>query len=143
MSKATDKAVWGRCLDTPPHDWRNMKRFLWSLGAWAVCFAGGSQLIKRELLPAGPIPWVVALLPNVVAVLVIVAYARFLREADELQRVVQLQALALGFGGTFFALSGYRILERLGAPAADIGDFAVVMAVLYAVGSVLGWRRYR
>ena len=73
----------------------------------------------------------------------LLALGRFLREADELQRTIQLQALALGFGAGFFALPGYRIFERLGAPAADIADFTMVMAFFYVIGAFLGWRRYR
>jgi hypothetical protein len=100
-------------------------------------------LIKRDLLPDGPIPWVVAALPSVVGVFVLIAFGRFLREADELQRVIHLQALALGFGGGWFAICGYRIFERLGAPTVDVADFTIVMALLYMVGLVLGSRRYR
>ena len=134
---------WARCGDTTARDRRNLKRAMWILAAWAVLFAGGSQLIKRDLLPAGPIPWVVAALPTIAGVFVLLAYGRFLREADELQRTVQLQALALAFGGSWFAISGYRVFERLGAPHADGMDFTLVMALFYAVGILLGWRRYR
>ena len=143
MEETKLEPFWARCGDTTPRDRRNMMRLVWTLGAWAVCFVGVSQLIKRDLLPAGPIPWALAMLPSVVGVLVLVAYARFLREADELLRIIQLQSLALGFGGSFFALSGYRIFERLGAPAADIGDFGLVMAIFFTIGTLLGLRRYR
>ncbi len=143
ISKTDQEPFWARCGDTTARDWRNLRRVLWTLAVWAVFFAGGSQLIKRDLLPAGPILWVVAALPTVVGVFVLVAFGRYLREADELQRTIQLQALALGFGAGFFALAGYRIFERLGAPAADIADFTMVMALFYVIGAFLGWRRYR
>ena len=143
MNETTREPFWVRCGDTTPRDRRNLMRVMWTLGAWAVCFAGGSQLIAKDLLPAGPLPWVVAALPSVLGVFVLVAYGRFLREADELHRTIQLQALALGFGAGWFAFTGYRIFERLGAPAADIADFTMVMALFYAIGAFLGWRRYR
>lgn len=132
-----------RCGDTTPRDRRNLARMTWALAAWAVCFVGVSQLIKRDLLPEGPAPWLLAVLPLAVGVFVLVAYARFLNEADELQRIIQLQALALGFGGSFFALCGYRIFERLGAPAANLVDAALVMVVIYTIAAFVGWRRYR
>ena len=141
--KGSREPFWMRCGDTTPNDRRNLKRLMWTLGAWAVCFVGGSQLIKRELVPAGSISWLIATLPIVAGLFVLVAYGRFLREADELQRVIQLQALALGFGGGWLAITGYRMFERLGAPAADIGDVMIVMALFYALGSLLGRRRYR
>ncbi|MCZ6726579.1 MAG: hypothetical protein O7A98_04405, partial [Acidobacteria bacterium] len=126
-----------------PRDRRNQSRMMWVLFAWAVCFAGVSQLIKRDLLSAGPLLWLLAALPSVAGVFALIAYGRFLREADELQRIIQLRALALGFGGTLFALAGYRVFERLGAPAAELTDVMLVMMLLYSVASLLGWRRYR
>jgi hypothetical protein len=108
-----------------------------------VLFAGGSQLIKQGLLPAGPIPWVVAALPTVAGILVIVAYGRFLREADELQRIIHLEALALGFAGGWVVICGYRIFERLGAPVADIADAAIVLGLFYSIGILRASWRYR
>ncbi len=145
MSKQSTRKtpLWERCGDTTPRDWLNSKRMLWSLLAWAVSFAGLSQLIKRDLLPAGPIPWLLTAVPVIAGVLVILAYGRYLSEADELQRTIHLQALALGFGGAFFAASGYELLERLGAPKLDFSDLTLVMVFFYGLGFFLGRRRYR
>ncbi|MGH7570668.1 MAG: hypothetical protein ACREMK_02355 [Gemmatimonadota bacterium] len=131
------------CKDSTPRDSRNRLRVLWVSLIWAVSFVAGAQLIKRDLLPAGPVSWVVAALPSAIAVLVLIAYARFLREADELQRMIQLKALALGFGGGFFAIAGLSLFERLGVHWLDMGDSLVVMPVLYSIGVVLGQWRYR
>ena len=141
--EASPGSFWARCVGNTARDRRNLKRLLWVSLAWAVLFTGGSQLIKRDLLPGGAIPWVVAALPSVVGIFVLVAYARFLREADELQRVIHLQALALGFGGGWVAVCGYRIFERVGAPTADIADATLALAVFYAIGIVRGTWRYR
>lgn len=133
---------WAKCAMTP-RDWKNQKRILWTVGTWAVCFLGATFAIKKGLLPAGPLSWAAALLPTVVAVFVLMAYTRFIRETDELQRHVQLQALGLGFAAGWVAITGYPLLERLGAPAIDVGDYVVVMAVSYALGTVIAWRRYQ
>lgn len=143
MAEKTQGRSWTRCGGTTPRDRRNQLRVLWTMAVWAVCFVAGSLLIEREVLPVGAGRWTVAALPCLAAVLVLVAYPRFLREADELQRLVQLEALALGFGGAFFAFMGYPLFERLGAPTLDVGDLGVVMAILYSLGGLLGWRRYR
>jgi hypothetical protein len=143
MTETKPEPFWARCGDTTPRDWRNIKRVMWAMGAWAVCSVGISQLIKQGVLVAGPLAWMLAVLPSVAAVFVLVTYTRFLREGDELQRVIQLQSLAVGFGGTFFAATGYRIFERLGAPAADAGDLVIVMAAFYTLGSFLSWKQYR
>ena len=70
-------------------------------------------------------------------------FVRFLRAADELQRVIQLQALALGFGGGFFFICGYSLFEPLGAPPSQSADIVVIMPLLYVVGVLNGARRYR
>lgn len=72
----------------------------------------------------------------------LVSFGRFLRQADELQRSIQLQALALGFGVGLFAGFGYRLLEGLGVPPATTSDISVFMAFFYFVGLWLGRRRY-
>ena len=143
MNETTQEPFWRRCGDTTPLDRRNLLRVLLALGVWAVCFVGASQLIKRDLLPDGPIAWAVAALTPIASVFVLLAYARFLRQADELQRIIQLQALALGFGGTFFAVAAYSLFERLGAPVADLGDSGLVLAIFYSIGSIGGVWRYR
>ena len=120
-----------------------MVRFLGLLALWAVAFSGASQLIKRGVVDGGALGWGLAMLPIIAGVLVLFAFARWLREGDELQRTVQLVALAFGFGGTFFAIAAYRVFERLGAPAADLGDLALAMAILYTLGVFVGWWRYR
>lgn len=131
------------CVNQTPRDWRNLRRLLWLILAWAVSFVGGVQMISRGLMPTGTIAWLAAALPMVIAVFVLIAYGRFLRDTDELNRLIQLQALALGFGGGWFAVAGYRVFELLGAPPIDQGSVVLIMAVLYSIGVVLGRVRYR
>jgi hypothetical protein len=116
---------------------------MWIFFAWAVAFTAASQLIKRGVVTEGPLAWGLAALPFLFGAGVLVAYARYLRETDELQRLIQLQALALGCGGTFFLIAGYEVLQRLGAPMGEVDDVTMVMAGFYALGTFLGWRRYR
>lgn len=118
----------------------------WLLGtfvAWAICFVGAARLIRSGSLPEGATPWLVAILPTVAGLLALGAYQRWLRATDELLRMIQLQALAIGFGVTWLAISGYPLFVHLGAPALDIGDYAVVMAMTYSVSVVVGAWRYR
>jgi hypothetical protein len=72
----------------------------------------------------------------------LVAYVAFLRDADELQRKIQVEALALGFGAGLVAMHGYRLLERAGMARLDVNDLGIVMVVAFVTGIVFGRRRY-
>ncbi|MDX1503259.1 MAG: hypothetical protein R3325_12935 [Thermoanaerobaculia bacterium] len=139
----TDEAIWTAGCAASERDRRNQYRFLWATLVWAVVFVGATFLTKRGMVPEGPLAWLVAALPTLAALLVIWTYARFLREGDELQRVIQLRSLALGFGAAWVATCGYPLFEHLGAPPADAGDYFLVMAVAFTVGNVLARRQYR
>lgn len=129
--------------DMTPRDRRNMLRYVALMAAWAAAFLGGMALIERDVVAGGPIGWGLAALNLALAAAVLFAYVRYLREADELQRRIHIEALALGIGGGWLAFAGYRLFELLGAPFADRGSVVVVMAIFYMVGFVLGQRRYR
>ena len=139
------------CGETTPLDRRNLKSMLWFLLLWAITFTGASQLLKRGILETGNTAtlraqvaaWTVAVLPGLAAALVIWTYARYLNQADELQRKIHLTALAFSFGITFFSIGCYQVLERAGAPAAAPGDFIFVMAITFAASAVYGSLRYR
>ncbi|MEM1202247.1 MAG: hypothetical protein AAGN66_03355 [Acidobacteriota bacterium] len=142
MTDTNDSPGWAAC-GGPRKDHRNMMRLLAALATWAVCFVGSSQLLKRGLIEPSPLGWLVGLTPSVAALVALFAFARYVREADELQRLIQLQAMAVSLGGTFFAIAGYQVLEKLGAPALDANDYTLVMSGLYTLGILVGWRKYR
>ena len=130
------------CGDMTPSDRRNLNRAnLWLL-IWLVSFAATTFLVKGGRIPPGPLGWVVAAIPMVVGLGALLAYGRYLRHADELQRRIQLQALGVGFGVAFFFGFGYRLLEKVGAPAAEISDVSMVLTLFYFVGLWIGRRRY-
>lgn len=143
MTEIDHKSPSVYCDDSTPTDRRNMRGLLAILMAWAVSFLGATYAIKHELLPAGAFSWMAAAVPTLLGLGVIFTYRRYLREADELQRVIQTEALALGFGVGWLVICGYPLFERLGAPAADISDYLVAMVIAYSIGSVVGRRRYR
>jgi hypothetical protein len=109
---------------------------------WGLCFAGASILIRHHLI-SGSIAWLVAAIPSIAAVWLFVAYTRYLRQADELERLIELQALGWGFGGGFFAICGYWVFELLGAPAVDTATFTSILPVLYVIAKCAVWWRYR
>ncbi len=110
---------------------------------WGVAFTGANQLLKRVVDPSSLAGWVIAIVPLVVGVWLAVAFARFLRGIDEMQRAIQLQAMALGFGGGFLAVCAYLTLQRVGAPALDTASLLASLPVFYALATVVAGRRYR
>ncbi len=74
-----------------------------------------------------------SLLPMVPALWLVWAQLRSLRRADELQRIVQLEAMAIGFGATL-------LLALLGGllDAAGIGDPRQSLQITF-IGGMLAW----
>jgi uncharacterized membrane protein len=130
------------CGDMTARDRHNLQRANLWLAGWLVSLAAATWLQRAAIVDSGPMAWVVAVLPTAIAVVTLLSFGRFLRQADELQRSIQLQALALGFGVGLFAGFGFRLLEGLGVPPATTSDISVFMAFFYFVGLWLGRRRY-
>jgi len=115
--------------------------FVWCF-AWMAAVLTSSLLLRSELVPSGAMAVLVALAPSALGVAAVWSFKKFLNEADELLRKIQLEALALGFAGGMVVAIGYGLLERPGAPPADVGDMPVPMSVFYIIGVWLSRRRY-
>ena len=142
MTNATQEPLLGCDLGTTAER-RRERRLAGACLTWAFCFVIARWLIRYGGLPGGAIPWLVATLPTVAGIVLLGAYTRYLREIDELQRAIQLQAMALGFGGGFLAICAYVTFVPLGAPSVDPLSLLSVMPALYAVGILIGRRQYR
>ena len=124
-------------------DRRNNRRFtMWCI-AWALAIIGSTWIVETfEGLPRIP-AILIALAPNVFAFAALIAYMRFLRMTDELQRRIQIEGLAVGFGvGWIFAI-GYLVLQSVGAPALSVTAMILVMTAGWIVGNVMAIRHYR
>ncbi len=124
-------------------DRRNQRRFLRWVLIWGASYIGAAVVLVTLGVRSGPMAWTAAGVPDLVGIGAIMVYLRFLRQADELLRRIQLESLALGFGaGVVFAL-GYRLFELAGAPKLDVDDPALVMLISWSFGQWLAMRRYR
>ena len=127
-------------------DRRNQVLFLAWTFAWMLGFTAAAQTLKGNLSGLGlevegTAAWVVAVLPNLLAVGAVLAYVRFLRMADELTRLVNLQGLAVGWGATVVFLFNWELLEAAGAPPLDAGDALMVAVFAWAFSQLyFGWR---
>ena len=79
--------------------------------------------------------WIVAwsLSPIVAMIWLAVSQVRILQRADEFQRVVQLQALAVGFGVTILLAAAGGVLD-----AAKVGSAHQSLQIVF-IGGVLAW----
>ena len=122
------------------------KRYAVELCAALVLYAVllvGANLIEAALDPAGGLKIAINLLPMLGALAAAWAIMRALWQMDELQRRIQLDAIAISFLGTALITFGWGFAEGAGLPR--LRAFAVwpIMATLWAVGLVIAQRRYR
>lgn len=124
-------------------DRRNNLRFtIWSI-VWAAALITATWIVNFfENLPTTA-AWAIALSPNVFAIGALIAYLRFLRMTDELQRKIQIEGLAIGFGtGWIFAI-GYLVLQAVGAPELPVTAMIIVMTGGWILGTLLATRHYQ
>ena len=140
-----------------PRDHHNTVTFAVWQGLWFVSLIGTQSLfnvhllddvavvrhVRRELVPAGVLHWLVAALPLLIGAGVLWSWLRYLREADELQRRIQLNAVAFGFGVTFVWITSYRTLIAAGAPTLEHNLHIVPGLGAYILARLYGWWQYR
>lgn len=116
---------------------------------WIWCFVGGvgssavMSVFKSFPQLQGPFAWVLAVISVALCFPAVIACVRFIREADEFMRKVQLEGLAIGFATGFIFCIGYHALEHLGAPRLPIVFAVVPLGVGWAVGSFIVAFRHR
>ncbi|HEY3646297.1 MAG TPA: hypothetical protein VGM16_13235 [Gammaproteobacteria bacterium] len=91
-----------------------------------------TERVLLALLPALPIAWMVW------------AVIRYLNSADELQRRVHIEALALAAGITAFLSLTYGFLEDMaGFPRAPLWTVFLVIDLVWVASGFVLWRRYK
>lgn len=95
----------------------------------AVAMLGRAGLIPRELRA------VAGLVPNIPLVFWYLGISRWLKEIDELERMIHLEALMVQFALTGIAVMSYGTLARLGV----LPDFRVTDAFPYVWLGMFGF----
>lgn len=116
------------------------RRFATALLAYAALLA-----VSVTALNAGVAqPWrsLVAVAPMAAALFIPVALVRLLRDIDELQRRIHLEALAIGFAGGSLLTFSYGFLQVAGAPQLSWFFVWPVYATCWMAGSLVTSRRY-
>jgi hypothetical protein len=102
---------------------------------------------RAEVIPPG-LRWAAALLPVVPMVGYFLGLNRWLRSLDELQRLIQLEALVVQLGLTGTVVMAYGLLAKFGVvPNPTIADFWhwiwLILFLSWSVGQVIVRRQYR
>ena len=140
-----DDAMASWCGDLTATDRKNLWRFqAWGV-VWAVAFAATGLLLKHwpQLVPGLPLRLVLIALTTALGVAMVLAFIRFLREADELVRKIHLEALAVAFGATVVFVTTWLLVQRAGGPHADVEDSLLVMMGVWVIAQIFAARRYR
>lgn len=117
---------------------------LWTL-VWMSSWVGVTWALKSGWLAAGAPGIIAAVVSASLGLGTALAYRRFLNEADEVQRKIELEALALAFGVGLVGGLAYWLLERSGAVPNAKSDLLYVLAATcfaYSAGVLIGKRRY-
>jgi hypothetical protein len=121
---------------------RNLILFSIGMAAYAAVL-----ILSQKILAAGVEDETarIALLlsPMLPAVFICGVVIRSIRQLDELQRRLQLEALALAFAGTALITFGYGFLEDAGLPRLSMFAVWPLMGILWLVGGLAGRMRYR
>jgi len=118
---------------------------------WIIVFSIGVALLivaaawlGRQLPLRSPGRIGLALLQGAATSALIALIVRPMRFSDEMQRRIQLEAMAVAFAGTAILGSTYGFLIKAGLPEIDWGGWIwPVMVVLWVIGLAIASRRYR
>jgi hypothetical protein len=134
----------GRC-DTTERDRRNQRRVVvWGL-LWMGSWLAVQIAVRLEWLAIGFPATAAAVVSSLLSLGLFRAEWRFVVEADELRRKVELDALALAFGVGLVAGHVYWLVEQTTGweSATDLLEVLMLMLVTYSLGVIVGLRRYR
>lgn len=121
---------------------RYNREFLLAMLAYVIVVIVSVALIN--ISPAGAwwrIP--LALTPVIPAIFGMIAYIRFVSRIDELQRRIQFEALAFGFGAAGILTFSYGFLENVGFPHISLLWIFPFMIALWGIGVAIASRRYQ
>lgn len=111
------------------------------LAAYAVALVLSQNLLAGGVAdPAFRL--LVSLAPMLPAAFICAVVVRAIRRMDEMQRRLQLEALALAFAGTALLTFGYGFLEGAGLPRLSMFVVWPVMAALWFAGVMAGRVRF-
>jgi hypothetical protein len=120
------------------------KTYLLQFVGAIVLYAAVVFFTVRLLEMLGNSPWrlLVTLLPMIPIGLGLLAFLRFFGEMDELQKRIQLDALAFSFILTGLLTFSYGLLQNVGLPQISFIAVFPLMIAMWGLGHVIASWRY-
>ncbi|MBA3913997.1 MAG: hypothetical protein H0X25_09135 [Acidobacteriales bacterium] len=118
-----------------------MRSLAIAMSLYVAVLAFSLHLLKNN--PPSPWKYLIAIAPVLPVLWVPVAVVRFLREVDELQRKIQIEAIAFGFTFSAVLTLGYGFLQNVGLPQLNWTLVWPLMAISWIIGLGISSRRYR
>ncbi len=133
----------------PPNPWATrMIRHTLNLAAWTAAWAASLALAAfgpGSIWDQQSAATALAIAFNVlIGIGMLIANKRHLQALDELQRTIQLQAMAWALGAGLVAGMAWTLLDRYGLIAFDasIAHLVIFMSLVYITGIVVTTKRY-
>jgi hypothetical protein len=140
------------CGTSTPADVRNNRRLLVASIVWVGSFLASLIVMERYGDDSLAVSSAALAVAAIAWIPVVRAYLRFLRETDELTRLIQMQAMAVGFTSGLLAILLGRFIERMASflpdplfgpvQLVDVLNPAMVMTVAFMVTTVVLHRWY-
>ena len=141
MSKILDAIL---CKGLPARDIKNANRVNLLAFAWMMTLLLSSISNEYQWFDSILAIIVAFVLHTGIGILMVFSFRKFLKELDDLERKIQLDALALSVGVTIISFSSFSILSKAGLIAElDQSALIVLMALTYMVGIIAGRIKYR
>ena len=138
------KIINDMCDSTAQTKKNTIRLFFWSV-AWVLATAGAS-FGPKSLWEFNTLPTILGVLVHIgIGFGMIRMFKQYLLGLDELQRKIQLDAMALSLGIGLVIGSSYELLEdiKLIPFEPEIPHLLILMSLTYVVGTVLGHRKYQ
>lgn len=144
---SADRATWWQAALMIRGQTKAEQRNIRSVWIWCLVWAAGFSAVTSalEAFPQlrGAFVWLLAIIPIALSFPAVLACLRFIREADEFMRKVQLDGIAIGFAAGFVFCLGYHMLEYVGAPHLPMVVATVPLGFGWAIGSFIVAFRHR
>lgn len=119
---------------------RYLKEFLSAMAGYTALVPLSMWMLRgREHTPLG---YAIAFLPIVPSALALWAFLRMFRGLDELQRRIQLEAVAFSFLATCLITLTWAFQQNAGLPRFDVSWVAPLLIMLWGLGLGIAKRRY-